>query len=261
MQSHDLSALIILEGFDELPNSYRNDQSIFMQLISGRLLPLATILVTSRPWATQVIRQNCGNHISQHIEILGFTSDQITRYIESTLPQDEVSDLNSYLERHPQIRSGMYIPLNSAIVVTVYQESQETGCALPTTLTELYTALTQALLHRHMRGHPEYGTAIKCIDTLALSVPPKVHKNLFKLCELAYSGIVDQLQLIFLDLPSDFDDLGFMDSVTELYVTQGTVSSYNFIHLTFQEFLAAVHISIYHVRGRAMETLSEARGG
>ena len=131
VQSHDLSALIILEGFDELPDSCRNDQSIFMQLISGKLLPLATVLITSRPWATRVIRQNYGNLISQHIEILGFTSDQITRYIESTLPQDEASDLNAYLERHPQIRSGMYIPLNSAIVVTVYQESQETGCALP----------------------------------------------------------------------------------------------------------------------------------
>jgi phage-related tail protein len=34
-----------------------------------------------------------------------------------------------------------------------------------------------------------------------------------------------------------------MDSVTELYVTQGMVSSHNFLHLTFQEFLTAVHIS------------------
>ena len=34
-----------------------------------------------------------------------------------------------------------------------------------------------------------------------------------------------------------------MDSVTELYVTRGAVSSYNFLHLTFQEFFAAIHIS------------------
>ena len=244
--SHGFNCLIILEGFDELPDSCRNEQSIFIDLISGKLLPVATVLVTSRPWATKVIHQKYGNQISQHIEILGFTSDQITRYIKSTLPQDEVSDLNAYLERHPQIRSGMYIPLNSAIVVTVYRESQTTGCALPMTQTELYTALTQVLLHRHMRGHPEYETASKSSHILALSVPPKVHENFSKVCKLAYNGIVDtcdQVQLMFQDLPSDFDDLGFMDSVTELYVTQGTVSSYNFLHLTFQEFLAAFHIS------------------
>ena len=244
--SHDFNCLIILEGFDELPDSCRNEQSIFIDLISGKLLPVATVLVTSRPWATKVIHQKYENRVSQHIEILGFTSDQITRYIKSTLPQDEVSDLNVYLERHPQIRSGMYIPLNSAIVVTVYQESQTTECALPTTLTELYTALTQVLLHRHMCGHPECETASKSSHILALSVPPKVHDNFFKLCKLAYSGIVDtsdQVQPIFQDLPSDFDDLGFMDSVTELYVTQGAVSSYNFLHLTFQEFFAAMHIS------------------
>ena len=64
---------------------------------------------------------------------------------------------------------------------------------------------------------------------------------------MAYNGIVDinGVKLIFneCDLPTDFDDLGFMDSVTELYVTKGTVTSHNFLHLTFQEFFAAFHIS------------------
>ena len=124
MHSHHFHALIILEGFDELPDHCRNDQSIFFQLIAGKLLPLATVLVTSRPWATEGIRCYYENHIYQHIEILGFTSQQITEYIERTLPQDKVSDLKAYLEKHPQIRMGMYIPLNSAIVVAVYQESQ-----------------------------------------------------------------------------------------------------------------------------------------
>ena len=34
-----------------------------------------------------------------------------------------------------------------------------------------------------------------------------------------------------------------MQSVSQVYVTQGTVSSHNFLHLTVQEFLAALHIS------------------
>ena len=236
-------ALIILEGFDRLPDHCRNDQSVFFQLIAGKLLPQATVLVVSRPWATERIRWNYGNRIYQHIEILGFTSQQITEYIERTIPQDKVSDLITYLEKHPQIRSVMYIPLNCAIVVTVYQESQESRCALPTTLTELYTAMAQTLLFRYLRGHHQYETTtMKTFKDLPLAVYTKFSD----ICELAYKGIVgtsDQVQRIFTGAPSDFDSLGLMDSVTELCVTQGPVSSHNFLHLTFQEYFAAVHIS------------------
>ena len=241
--SYNIHTLIILEGFDELPDHCRNGQSIFFLLIAGKLLPLATVLVTSRPWATGRIRGDYENRIYQHIEILGFSSQQITEYIERTLLQDKVSDLKAYLENHPQIRSGMYIPLNSAIVVTVYQERQESGCALPTTLTELYTAMAQTLLVRYLRGHPQYETAT--IQTFN-DLPPAVYTKFSEVCELAYRGIVGtsgHVQLIFTGLPSDFDSLGLMDSVTELYVTQGAVSSHNFLHLTFQEYFAAVHIS------------------
>ena len=244
LNTHGFHALLILEGYDELPERCRLDQSLFPQLIAGKVLPLATIMVTSCPWATGSISH--GNRIYQHIEILGFTSQQITQYIESTLPPDQVSDLSLYLDRHPQIRMCMYIPLNSAIVVTVYQESQAgTVCALPTTRTELYTALACTLLLRYLRGHPEYESGTKPMKTFN-DLPPVVCGRFSELCKLAYSGIAgnsDHVQLIFNDLPSDFDSLGFMDSVTELYVTQGAVSSHNFLHLTFQEFLAAVHIS------------------
>ena len=242
VHSHDFHALIILEGFDELPDRYR---SVFMDLVAGKLLPLATVLVTSRPWATERIRLNHEDRIYQHIEILGFTGRQITEYIDSTLPQDKVSDLKAYLESHPQIRAGMYIPLNSAIVVTVYEESQASGCAMPTTLTELYTSLTLTLLVRYLRGLPEYETGCNYLPTFKDLHQP-IYTKFCEVCKLAYSGIIGsgyRVQLIFRDLPSDFDDLGFMDSVTELYVTRGVVSSHNFLHLTFQEFFAAVHIS------------------
>ena len=240
------NTLIILEGFDELPDTCRSVNSVFMQLISGEILPYATVMVTSRPWATHGVRYSCHHRIFQHIEIMGFTSQQITSYIESALPASEARrGLKAYLERHPQIRAGMYIPLNSAIVVTVYQESQDSECDMPTTLTELYTDLVKTLLVRYLRGHPGYHT--KCIQSFT-DLPSEVYDKFFNLCRVAYNGIIntsDQVQLIFSehDLPPDFDNLGFMDSVTELYVTKGTISSHNFLHLTFQEFFAAFHIS------------------
>ena len=243
VHSHSLHTLIILEGFDELPDHCRKGTSVFNDLISGKMLPSATILVTSRPWATQRIRTKHEGHIYQHIEVLGFTSPHVTEYIHKTVPEDKVSGLEDYMERYPQIRMGMYIPLNSAIVVTVYLESQASGLSMPTSLTELYYALGCTLLLRYMRGHPEY-EAIISVNTFD-DLPPTVYTKFTELCKLAYSGIVNksrQVQLIFKGLPPDFDNLGFMNSVNELYV-RGTVSSHNFLHLTFQEYFAAVHIS------------------
>ena len=206
-------------------------------------------MVTSRPWATGMFLEHYKHRLLQHIEIMGFTTKHISEYIKSALPENEAKDLESYVKNRPPIRGCMYIPLNSAIVVTVYQDRQASGCPLPTTLTELYTDLAQILLVRYLRGHPELKKGSQCIRILKdLFVPCGVQTNFAELCKLAYRGIVgesDQVQLIFKEseLPADFDNLGFMDSVTELYVTRGTVSSHNFLHLTFQEFFAAVHIS------------------
>ena len=274
-QSHGSKTLILLEGFDELPDICRTTQSVFLRLICGELLPLATVMVTSRPWATGMFLKHYKHRLLQHIEIMGFTTQQISEYIKSALPENEAKDLESYVKNRPQIRGCMYIPLNSAIVVTVYQDRQASGCPLPTTLTELYTDLAQILLVRYLHGHPELekGSDKQRIRIFRdLNVPHVVKRNFTELCKLAYRGIVGesngifedlyyqsqltfaehfivgerhQVQLIFKEseLPADFDNLGFMDSVNELYVTRGTVSSHNFLHLTFQEFFAAVHIS------------------
>ena len=260
--SHGLNTLIILEGFDELPDACRSEESVFLRLISGELLPSATVMVTSRPWATETLIMYHSHSIFQHIEILGFTSEQIVSHIRSVLPEDEAKNLEAYMSNHPQIRGCMYIPLNTVIVLSVFKERQ---ASMPTTLTELYTAVVQTLLVRYLYGHPDLEKSSKFSiheDLFKdLSVPHIVKRNFLELCQLAYKGIFmvktgqsdlpsismegDQVQLIFeeSDLPEEFDNLGFMDSVTELYITRGAVSSYNFLHLTFQEFFAAIHIS------------------
>ena len=249
--SRKFHTLIILEGYDELPDNQRNSSSsIFNRLISGELLPFATILVTSRPWATGDIRRKYEGHIYQHIEVLGFTKRQITEYIKKTVPKDQVNDLNSYLERHPQIKCSMYIPLNTAIVVAVYKEGiKNDEDKLPNTVTELYSCCIKILISRHLNSKESPKEENRTVvPVLNISVPFEVQRNFVSMCELAHKGIVGsdkEIKLIFSDseLPRGFDNLGFMDSATELYVTGETVSSHNFLHLTFQEFLAAVHIS------------------
>ena len=128
-----VNTLIILE---ELPAACRTVPSVFLQLILDQLLPLATVMLTSRPWATWMLHMECSHRIFQHVEILGFTDEQMSLYIKSVLSPNEARDFEEYLKSHPQIRAGMYIPLNSAIVVTVYEERRASGCAMPTTLTD-----------------------------------------------------------------------------------------------------------------------------
>ena len=257
LTSHTLHALIILEGYDELPDSCRNDpSSVFYRLISGESLPLATVLVTSRPWATKDLREKHACDIYQHIEVLGFTKKQIKEYINESVQDQKIrSDFDSYLKKHPQINAGMYIPLNSAIVVAVYKDDIENDRqTLPNTITELYSCCIKILIRRHLKRNTGLqGRNEINLPAINLSVPSDVHRNFVHMCHLAFSGIVEatEVKLIFSESellknfnnPECFDNLGFMDSVTNLYLTRDTVSSHNFLHLTFQEFFAAVHIS------------------
>ena len=237
--------LLILEGLDELPKELREQSSIFLELIHGRLLPKATILITTRPWASVYLHEHCSRRIDQYIEILGFTRDQIDCYLESVLGSDSetLADINEYLTHFPQIHAAMTIPLNAAIVVCIYNESRTGKCILPQSMTELYTALAQTLLLRYVRDIPIQGKKVQLHQFIDLHVPPDVSKNFHKLSVIAYDGIKNDQQLIFSDLPRDFETLGFMQATPELYVSEGVHVSHNFQHLTIQEYLAAVYIT------------------
>ena len=75
---------IWLEAWDELDHEPREKASVFLDLIHGRILPLATVFITSRPWASEHLRQNCEYRITQHVEILTSAKDQIEHYINKT---------------------------------------------------------------------------------------------------------------------------------------------------------------------------------
>ena len=238
---------IWLEAWDELDHGPLEKASVFLDLIHSRILPLATVFVTSRPWASEHIRENCGHRITQHVEVLTSAKDQIEHYISKAeaeaQPSSFAAKFTDYLSSNPVIRAAMYTPVTAKIAAKVFTWSLHTESPPPTTMTELFTAFTLKTLVDHLSTHAVYHKQQLKVTTFS-DLPTDVYKQFQNLCRMAYEGILNRQQLVFsaAHLPTGFAPLGLMQKVPQLY-TEGRASSYHFIHLTLQEYLAAVHIS------------------
>ena len=241
--------LLLLEGYDELPASLREEGSLFRNVIKGDIFDEGTVVVTSRHWASEPLllsHYNTNGPVSKHIEILGFNRENIQDYLSFMLKEEPslLLDITRYLELYPHIHSMMYIPLNCAIILEMYKNSRKENSPIPTTMTELYSSLIRSLLLRHMNDLLEYKD--KCAKLTNLSNLPECIKSHFdNLAQLAYDGICNKDQHIIFtedEIPSGLNTLGLMQSSMELYVDIGSEKSFNFLHLTIQEFLAAYHL-------------------
>ena len=239
--------LLILDGYDELP-SVKQQNSIFAKLLKSEYLPKATIIVTFRPSVSTQIERMCSDCDTMDIEILGFLQNNIKEYAESIFSEDECKSFLEYINSNPLISSMMYIPLNTAIVCKIYANISKPS--VPMTLTELYTELCFCILYRYIKTHGEQDSVFRDanISDHILGkfegLPGKVQAQFDHLVEKAFRGVCSNT-FIFNNLPDDFEHMGFMNksvAVSTLPLHKPSVS-YNFFHLTLQEFLAAYHIS------------------
>ena len=235
--------MIIFDGYDELSEEQKTEDSIFHQLLVGQYLSECTIMVTSRPITNSRLYTEFKNRVDQHIEIVGFSEEDIDSYTESVCRNmpNILSDLKSYLSSNPFVYSAAYVPLQCAIVTALYIENwKKKGKSFaPSTLTELYTALVEALLLRHVDDHPEYKgleLSIRKLSESQLSTHP-----LWKLAQLAAEGL-EKRQYIFDNV--ECDTMGMTQSAEDTLVSrQHTPVSHCFLHLTLQEYLAALYWS------------------
>ena len=245
ISKHPEKAVFIFDGLDEFNGDFdciddlppgdldvsMSAISLFFKLISGRLLPEATILVTSRPTANEFYSKF---RFDRTVEIIGFTQERIKEYVTKFCQGHQRYDYESKIWNHIESSSDLlhscYIPVNCFIVVTILFERlknprNETD-ALPTTLTELYEAAVNHFDKYHFRN----------LDSTS-------YKNTTeKLRSLAFKGI-EPRQLIFDN--DSFDEQmkqsGLLNCLSNPY--SQAQKQFCFIHLTIQEFLAARHVT------------------
>ena len=238
--------IILFEGLDELPSSLlRNDHSLLNEILGG-FLPEVTAVITSRPWAIQKLAYvGRFGQFTRLVEILGFTKEDVLRFVSYAFDSEEKDKFLEYLHSHPQLESIMHIPLNAASIVEIYKQFKRAHKAIPQTLTQLYTALVKSLLLRYMTSIPEFSeNRLEDLNSL-----PELIRNQFQqLCLLAFMSFTKvNVQVTFTNsetaLYGCLDSLGLMQSSADLSIDTGTTVTHSFLHFTIQEFLAAYHLA------------------
>ena len=227
--------LFVFDGFDELPKSLQRE-GFLIDLLRKSILSKSTVVVTSRPAAMDRLLTISKPVIEKRIKILGFSQEGIEAYAASvfSLSKDKLEGFKNYISRstNPAINSLMYVPLYAAFVVILYESTTSKG-SLPRTITQLYTQLCLTILNRYLEANTEH-SSVRKFEKL----PDALYKQFLELSKLAYEGFQREDVIFYSDIGEHF---GFLDAVPDLY--GGREISFNFLHLTLQEFLAAYHIS------------------
>ena len=233
--------LFLLDGWDELP-SQSHQHSIFQILIQSPhelSLSKSAVIITTRP----VFSASLQPLVSSRIEIVGFMSHDIHLYFSKCLEGSELSlqKLITTIEKNPVIESACYLPLNSAIIVVLFLATN----SLPSTLHDLFTSLIfQCILRHSKHGATDF---VKVSFSSLNNLPPDVQTVLDHLCRLAFYGVKRDLyvfstqMLKIMNFPQPLQHLGLMQAIPSFLLPEHF--TYNFLHLSVQELLAAIHIS------------------
>uniref|UniRef100_A0A665TED6 NACHT domain-containing protein n=1 Tax=Echeneis naucrates TaxID=173247 RepID=A0A665TED6_ECHNA len=230
--------VFIFDGLDEcrLPLDFHNTEVLtdptestsvdvlLTNLIRGKLLPSARLWITTRPAAANQIPPQCVDMVT---EVRGFNDLQKEEYFRKRFRHEEqASRIISHIKTSRSLHIMCHIPVFCWITATVLEEVLKTreGGELPKTLTEMYIhfLVVQSKLKKvkydggaesdpHWRNLIFYESDLtECgIDIRAASV---------------YSGVFTQ---IFKEETGLYQDKVFC-----------------FVHLSVQEFLAALHVHL-----------------
>ena len=235
---------IIFDGYDELPKALRED-SFLSNIISHKVLPKCTKVITSRPIASAGLHSK----VSCRVEILGFTTSDRNEYIQNALQDspNQIEALKSYLNSHPNINSLCYIPLNMTILLCLFKEKQQP----PKSQTELYEKFILLTIFRHLKKE---GIPVEDIKDLKC-LPRKYTSIMCKLSLLAHKCLVeDKIVFQYSDIrnicpnfdkiPGALNGFGLLQAVQSFSFNEvKEEASLNFLHYSVQEFLAANYIT------------------
>ncbi|KAL0149927.1 hypothetical protein M9458_054759 [Cirrhinus mrigala] len=214
---------------------------LMSNLMKGDLLPSALIWITSRPAAASQIPSKYINRVT---EIQGFNDPQKEEYFRKRISDEQqASRIISHIRRARSLHIMCHIPVFCWISVTVLQNilKQDLSAEIPQTLTEMYIYFlliqTNMKNQKYEERHPE-------------KLLKSNREVIVKLAELAFNQLMKGNVMFYeedlRESSIDVTDASVYSGIcTEIFREESVIyhrKVYSFVHLSFQEFFAALYV-------------------
>ena len=229
--------LWILDGWDELPQSLREDSFLRNIFTRQSKSPIAqsSVIITSRPESSGILSALA----TSRIDLLGFTRGQQRQYFTGYLKGD-IKSVDSLVERlntDPAIGESFYLPLNASIIGHCYVNDG----SLPTSIQGIFSSLVEH--HLSCYQCEQLGKTAQQVSLQSL--PRELQAPFDQLCKVAFTGIEENRLVFSLSDLAAIKDLEGFCGVGLLQVAPSISGKvyYSFVHSSVQIYLAALHIS------------------
>ncbi|XP_066267608.1 NACHT, LRR and PYD domains-containing protein 3-like [Branchiostoma lanceolatum] len=262
LQMNESRVLFLLDGYDELRPEARAAGQTIPKLLSGKMYPNSTIVITSRPSAG--VQQHTRPDYQVHI--MGFSPEHMVKYVQEYFVMTKHPELAKtlimqyfivtkeirYLRRlgtavflkDQELLCNLFqIPMFLMLLCLLWEEDQEMVSTL--TMTGLYENLLTCLVRKYCEREG--------VDMPTEGLPVEVTESLLQLGKLALEALLRNETL--LDLTEVEREKVNWKLLLKLGVVSLEVSSsrlhprkqLNFSHKTMQEFLARRYVDYAQV--------------
>ncbi|XP_038842661.1 NACHT, LRR and PYD domains-containing protein 12-like [Salvelinus namaycush] len=257
IEDGETKTVFIFDGLDEcrLPLDFKNNEKccdvtnptsvdvLLTNLIKGNLLPSALLWITTRPAAANQIPPEC---IDQVTEVRGFNEPQKKEYFrkkitDQNLANEIITHMKTSRSLHIMCHMPVFCWISATVLEMILKEAEKDE--VPKTLTQMYSHF---ILIQIIVKNRKYN---KATETNPKEPSQSDKEMILKLAKLAFQQL-QKGNLIFYE--EDLRECGldvteaseYSALCTEIFKEESGLYQdkvYSFVHLSIQEFLAAVH--------------------